>query len=69
MINKLWKQAYSYNSIIANAQKEIGLKMVDIILSTLCARHYAKCFLHIVSVRQSLVLMKKLRFREAKQFP
>ena len=42
-------QLQLYHSL-ADAQKEIGLKIVDIILSTLCARHYARCFLHIVSV-------------------
>lgn len=37
LINKPCKQVYSYNSIIADEWKEIGLKIVDIILYTFCA--------------------------------
>lgn len=63
LINQPCKQVYSYNSIIADEQKEMGLKIVDVYI--LCQALWQVlsmcCF-------NEMVPGVDLNFREAEQF-
>lgn len=63
LINQPCKQVYSYNSIIADEQKEMGLKIVDVhILCQALWQVLSMCCFN------EMVPGVDLNFREAEQF-